>query len=70
MATSMSRDESRRYTAALWYTVHEKDTTFAVSEEFAIWWTRVGWTFHREIRDGFLNWQAGNFPRSIGEGES
>jgi hypothetical protein len=69
MGTSMSRDESRRYTAALWYAVHEKDLTFQIADQFADWWTRAGWMFHREIRDGFLNWQAGNFPRAVDEDE-
>jgi hypothetical protein len=70
MADSMSQDESRRYTQALWFAVHEKDLRFETADLFADWWAGSGWMFHREIRDGFVKWQAGTFPRPIDDEES
>jgi hypothetical protein len=57
MGTSMSRDESRRYTAALWYAVHEKDVRFEIADAFADWWVEVGWLIlHDDIAAGFAAW--------------
>ena len=69
MADSMSRQEAQRYTSAVWFAVHEKDLRFETADEFADWWTRVGFICHREIRDGFLNWQTGNFPGPVEDDE-
>jgi hypothetical protein len=66
MADSMSRQERQRHTAAVWFAVHEKDLQFDLADEFADWWTRVGFMFHWEIRDGFLNWQTRYFPEAVG----
>jgi hypothetical protein len=58
MGTSMSRDESRRYTAALWHAVHERDLTFQLADQFADWWTWNGWLLHRDdIAAGFEEWR-------------
>jgi hypothetical protein len=42
MGTSMSRDDSRRSMAALWYAVHEKDLRFEAADLFADWWAGIG----------------------------
>jgi hypothetical protein len=58
MGTSMGRDESRRYTTALWHAVHERDLTFQLADEFADWWVRVGRLIHRDdIAAGFEQWR-------------
>jgi hypothetical protein len=69
VSPSMPREQARRYVSALWHAVHVHDLRFEDAERFARWWTTSGWMFHREIRDGFLNWQAANFPRPVDDEE-
>ena len=69
MTHSMSRDEMRRYAAAFHYAVTERDLTFALGDQFADWWTRSGWMSHSTMADGFANWAAWVFPRTVDDDE-
>jgi hypothetical protein len=62
---SMSREQRERYAKAVYYAVIERDLMFQLADEFADWWAKSGWRFHREIAHGFANWAAGTFPRAV-----
>jgi hypothetical protein len=56
----MPREQRERYARAVIYAVVEKDLMFAIADEFADWWCRVGGVPHRDdVAAGFVQWLRG-----------
>jgi hypothetical protein len=49
---SMWRDQMRRYDAAFYYAVIDRDLTLSPGDQFADWWVHSGWMFHSTMGTG------------------
>jgi hypothetical protein len=56
----MPRDQARRYTEALWFSVVQQNAESTVSD---------GHLFHESIEDAWLDWYAQPFPHDATDDE-